>query len=176
MADREGPAEIERDIEERREDLARTLDALQDRAAPERLARTGVDLLGRHGQQLAAAAMRQARRNPLAAAMVVGGLAWLAFGPDLIDETARPRRRDAPRGRTAPMRPARAAYRPPAPRDPVPGGPAPGRGTGHVATGAPARPGAGRPGPGAEPFRTRGDATRQTEAGPRLASGQPARG
>ena len=90
---RERPDDIERDIEARRDDLAATLDALQDRASPRVLAEGVGHALKDEGGDLLEAALRMARRNPVAVAMIAAGVAWLAFGPDTAGPKT-PRRRD----------------------------------------------------------------------------------
>jgi hypothetical protein len=148
----ERPDEIERDIAARREALAQTLDALQERAGPEQLAQAGAAAAAQEGERLLGAALRAARRNPLATAMVAAGLAWLAFGP----EPEAPRGRGAGRGGASP--PTRPRGTRPAP--PL-SGPRPTAGRGALAGrraapagdpgGLPAgrRPVATPPGPGA---------------------------
>lgn len=115
---RERPDQIERDIEARRDDLAATLDALQDRASPRVLAAGVGHALKDEGADVLDAAFRVARRNPVAVAMIAAGVAWLAFGPDTAS-SQRPRRRNAAGAR--PPQPAGhvAGNRP---RGPVPGG------------------------------------------------------
>ncbi|RDC69921.1 DUF3618 domain-containing protein [Rhodovulum sp. 12E13] len=118
---RERPDEIERDIEARRDDLAATLDALQDRASPRGLAEGVGHALKDEGGEMLDAAIRVARRNPVAVAMIAAGVAWLAFGPDTAGPQDRRRRDPAERPRAH----ARAPAAQPAgkrPRGPVPGG------------------------------------------------------
>ncbi|MEE4119745.1 MAG: DUF3618 domain-containing protein [Paracoccaceae bacterium] len=118
---RERPDEIERDIEARRDDLAVTLDALQDRASPRVLAEGVGHALRDEGEDMLIAAARLVRRNPVAVAMIAAGAAWLALGPDMADRQ-RPRRRGpAKRARPQARTPAAQARRTPA-TGPVPGG------------------------------------------------------
>lgn len=118
---RERPDDIERDIEARRDDLASTLDALQDRASPRVLAEGVGHALKDEGGDLLDAALRMARRNPVAVAMIAAGVAWLAFGPDTAGPKA-PRRRDPAERAEARARKRAAQVRGARPRGPVPGG------------------------------------------------------
>jgi hypothetical protein len=78
MADQRTSAEIEREIEEERAGLARSLDDLQRQFTPEAVMNTATDYFRRNdiGRTLA----RQVRDNPLAVAVTGIGLAWLIFG------------------------------------------------------------------------------------------------
>jgi hypothetical protein len=106
------PEAVEREIEERRAEMRDTFEALRGRVAPEELAGRAGDMLRQEGAMLADVAMRRARRNPLAAAMVVAGIAWLVLGPDRVPpkrrRSAQPVRRDAPPPAAGPARRARA--------------------------------------------------------------------
>lgn len=115
---RERPDEIERDINARRDDLAATLDALQDRASPRVLAKEVGHALKDEGADMLDAAIRMARRNPVAVAMIAAGVAWLAFGSDAAGPQ-RPRRRNAAESRRRHPAAHAAGNRP---RGPVPGG------------------------------------------------------
>ncbi|MFP4406347.1 DUF3618 domain-containing protein, partial [Rhodosalinus sp.] len=79
MAQSETPEAIERDIAERRDALARTLQEVQGRVAPGALAEEAGAALRGSGGELAARAGRVAARNPLAVALILGGVAWLAL-------------------------------------------------------------------------------------------------
>ena len=120
---RERPQDIERDIEARREELATTLETLQERASPKVLAEgLGYALRDESGDLLAAAS-RVARRNPVAVALIAAGAAWLAFGPDLsgADGQGQKRRRVARAAGQSRRSPAPSARRPaPATARPTP--------------------------------------------------------
>jgi hypothetical protein len=124
MARGESPDDIERDMEARREDLAQTLERLQDKVAPERLVQHAAHALQDEGAILARAVLRRAGANPVATAMVAAGLAWLIFGPD--ERALRPAPARTRGLRSAPPAPAVERRRSRPPRGPVPAGrPAP---------------------------------------------------
>jgi hypothetical protein len=80
--------EIRRDIERTREDMAETVDAIQDRLSPRNLASNAVDSVRSAASEKArelgeTEPVQYARANPIPTAMVgvgIAGLAWLAFG------------------------------------------------------------------------------------------------
>jgi hypothetical protein len=72
------PDEIERQVYQTQDRIAETFDELMDRLHPMDLLRS---LFG-SGSQSGAQAWDQARRNPLALAMIVGGTAWLFSSHD----------------------------------------------------------------------------------------------
>jgi hypothetical protein len=80
VAQSESPEAIERDIAERRDALGRTLEELQSRVAPGALADEAGAALRDTSAELAGKAGRIAARNPLALALILGGVAWLALG------------------------------------------------------------------------------------------------
>ena len=80
MSDK-SPDEIEREIEAERGELARSLDALQNRFSPEAMVETAAGLFREHGGAFADGAVRQAKANPIALALTGVGLAWLIAGP-----------------------------------------------------------------------------------------------
>ncbi|WP_299814784.1 DUF3618 domain-containing protein [uncultured Jannaschia sp.] len=80
MSDK-SPDEIEREIEAERGELARSLDALQNRFSPEAMVETASGLFREHGGAFADGAVRQAKANPIALALTGVGLAWLIAGP-----------------------------------------------------------------------------------------------
>lgn len=75
------PDQIEREIEEERGELARSLEELQARFSPEALVNTATGLVRDHGGAFADTATRQVKQNPLALALTGVGLAWLIAGP-----------------------------------------------------------------------------------------------
>lgn len=79
MARSESPEEIERDIAARRDALGHTLDTLQTRVAPGALAEEAGAVVRGAGADLVGAAGRMAARNPMAVALILGGVAWLAL-------------------------------------------------------------------------------------------------
>ena len=80
--------EIRRDIERTREDMAETVDAIQDRLSPRNLASNAVDSVRTAATEKArelteTEPVQYVRANPIPTAMVgvgIAGLAWLAFG------------------------------------------------------------------------------------------------
>ena len=77
MTDERSSAEIEREIEEERHALARSLEDLQAQFSPERIMNQATGYLRSNGGDLAENLMRQVKQNPLAAAMAGVGVAWL---------------------------------------------------------------------------------------------------
>ncbi|KIT17527.1 DUF3618 domain-containing protein [Jannaschia aquimarina] len=72
--------DIEREIEEERSALTRSLNELQAQFAPDRVMDHAASYLKEHSGELADGFARQVKENPLAAAMVAGGVGWLLFG------------------------------------------------------------------------------------------------
>ncbi len=101
MADRT-PDDIEREIEEERAALTRSLGALQRELSPEVLIDKATALLRRQGGDAAGSAFRQARQNPFAVALTGAGLAWLAAGP--LQTSKRPLRLPPPAEPGIPVR------------------------------------------------------------------------
>ncbi len=87
MSDRT-PEQIEREIEEERGALARSLDTLTDQLSPDALVDQATTYLRRNGGEWAQNATRQARDNPVALAITGVGLAWLIAGPARKRSTA----------------------------------------------------------------------------------------
>lgn len=80
MSDSRTPDQIERDIEQERARLNRTVDELQDRISPERIFREVTRGLTDHGQDIGQALTQSVKRNPVALALTGIGLAWLMSG------------------------------------------------------------------------------------------------
>ncbi|SCX87036.1 DUF3618 domain-containing protein [Paracoccus tibetensis] len=97
------PALIERDIEQDRNALRRTLNDLQDELSLDGFARRVTDKFRENGGEWANSASEAARSNPVALALTGVGLAWLIFGRG-YDPTHRQVSHDVPRRRTAPDR------------------------------------------------------------------------
>lgn len=74
------PDEIEREIEQERAGLSRTLDDLQERFSVEGVARQFTDQLREHGGDIGRSVSDAVKRNPVALAVTGVGLAWLMFG------------------------------------------------------------------------------------------------
>jgi hypothetical protein len=72
---------IEADIHRRREELALTLEALQQQAAPDRLAADVAVRALREGGALLDRASGALRRNPVAGVLIFAGIAALLLGP-----------------------------------------------------------------------------------------------
>ena len=77
MTDDRSSAEIEREIEEERHALARSLEDLQAQFSPERLVNQATTYVRSNGGDLANNLVRQVKENPLAATVTGVGLAWL---------------------------------------------------------------------------------------------------
>lgn len=73
-------AEIERQIEEERHALARSLEDLQAQFSPDRLMNEATTYMRRNGGEFADNIVRQVRDNPIAATMAGVGIAWLLYG------------------------------------------------------------------------------------------------
>lgn len=99
MARSETPEAIERDIAERRDALARTLQEVQGRVAPGALAEEAGSALRDSGAELAGKARRIAARNPLAVALILGGIAWLALSESGAAPSGRSTRKAADRAK-----------------------------------------------------------------------------
>ena len=80
MTDNRSSAEIEREIEEERHALARSLENLQTQFSPERLVNQAGTYLRSNGGDFAKNLVGQVRDNPLAAAIAGVGIAWLLYG------------------------------------------------------------------------------------------------
>ena len=77
MTDDRSPAEIEREIEEERHALARSLEELQDTFSPERLMNQATSYMRDNGGEFADRFVAQVKANPIAATMAGLGVAWL---------------------------------------------------------------------------------------------------
>ena len=71
------PEEIEREIEEERSQLSRTVSSLQDRMSMDGVMRDVVDTVSHQSSDIARTVARFARQNPAALAVTGAGLAWL---------------------------------------------------------------------------------------------------
>jgi ElaB/YqjD/DUF883 family membrane-anchored ribosome-binding protein len=89
--------EIRAEIEQTREDLSETVNAIQDRLQPSTLASNAVDSVKDAARERIrdiadTDTVQYVRANPIPTAMIgigVAGLAWLAFGRDEVDSSAR---------------------------------------------------------------------------------------
>lgn len=77
MADERSPADIEREIEVERAQLAGSLDALTDKFSVDNMVRTVSDQMTEHGGEVAGNFMRTVKSNPVAAGLAGIGIAWL---------------------------------------------------------------------------------------------------
>ncbi|UWQ21309.1 DUF3618 domain-containing protein [Jannaschia sp. W003] len=77
MSDDRTPEEIEREIEEERHALARSLEDLQDRFSPERILDQATGYVRENGSEFADRLVVQVKNNPIAATMAGVGIAWL---------------------------------------------------------------------------------------------------
>lgn len=73
-------AEVERDVEETRGKLSRTVDALKEKMAPGELLDEATRSLGSTGEQIYNKVVEQAKLNPVPVALIGVGLAWLLAG------------------------------------------------------------------------------------------------
>lgn len=80
---------LEAQIDRDRASLSSTLDALQDRFSPNRLADEAMGMLGEHASSTLRSIDRAVRDNPLAVAMVAGGVAWFILGGSSGSDRAR---------------------------------------------------------------------------------------
>ena len=76
----DNPERLEREIEQDRNALRRTLDDLQDELSLDGFARRLTDKFRENGSEWANTASHAARSNPVALALTGVGLAWLIFG------------------------------------------------------------------------------------------------
>lgn len=107
------PAEVEQQIDRTRADLAQTLDALEDKLNPHRLAEIGVEML--NGKLLGGDAVDRGiaviRANPVPVALIGIGAAWLlASSAGLGGRSASDDRAAARRQRVAAMASAKTAW------------------------------------------------------------------
>ncbi len=79
MADTRSAAEIEREIEEERSALTRTLDEIQDRLSFETFSNNMMGSLRDHGGDIGRSVGRAVKDNPIPLALTAVGLAWLAL-------------------------------------------------------------------------------------------------
>ncbi len=77
--DHRSSAEIEREIEEERNALTRTLDEIQDRLSFEALSGNMMGAVREHGGDIGRSLSRSVRDNPIPLALTAIGLAWLAM-------------------------------------------------------------------------------------------------
>lgn len=80
MSDTRTPDEIEKDLEQNRDDFQNTLVALQETFTPDAIFRSITDNVGRHGGDVGKSVADAAKGNPLALAVTGIGLGWLIFG------------------------------------------------------------------------------------------------
>lgn len=80
MSDHRTSAEIERELEQERADLAETLDDLKGKFSLDALFRQSADQFREHGGEIGASLSRSVRDNPMAVALTGIGLAWLVLG------------------------------------------------------------------------------------------------
>lgn len=73
-------AEIEREIEEERSELTRSIEELQNQFSPERIVSTITGAVRENGSDVAYAIGKRAKENPIALALTGIGLAWLIAG------------------------------------------------------------------------------------------------
>jgi hypothetical protein len=96
------PPEIERDIARTRGDLAQTLDALERRLDPRRIAEKGIDMLSNNllNSETVNRGVEAVRANPIPVALIGIGAAWLAASSTgMVDRLAKDERIEAVRRR-----------------------------------------------------------------------------
>ena len=80
------PEEIEREIEEERGQLSRTMSSLQDKMSMDGVVRDVVDTVTTQGGELANTLGRFARSNPAALALTGAGIAWMIASASRSDD------------------------------------------------------------------------------------------
>ncbi|MCT7374094.1 DUF3618 domain-containing protein [Chelativorans salis] len=80
------PADIERDLEQERDQLVSAVEALQERFSIEGVARQLAEQVTRHGGEFGNSALRSAKSNPMALALTGLGLAWMMFSDTRRDQ------------------------------------------------------------------------------------------
>jgi hypothetical protein len=80
MTDTRTPDEIEHEIEETRESLKGTIEAIQNTFTPDNLFRALTDNMRSHGGDFGKSVSSAVRENPIALAVTGIGLGWLMFG------------------------------------------------------------------------------------------------
>lgn len=80
MSDNRSSKDIEREIEEERSALSRSLEELQHQFSPERLVGTVTDTIRNNGGDVSRSVMNAVKENPMAVALTGIGLAWLIAG------------------------------------------------------------------------------------------------
>ena len=93
MADDKTPAEIEREIEVERAQLASSLDQLSDRFSVDNMVRTVSDQVTEHGGETATNLLRTVKANPVAAVLAGVGIAWLMASSNKAQQRELPPRR-----------------------------------------------------------------------------------
>jgi hypothetical protein len=91
------PVAIEAALERDRASLVMTQDQFRDRALMDRLAGQALDTIANNWEGYLGAAGRAVRANPVALAMVAGGLAWLVLGSTRDKDRRQPTYRDISR-------------------------------------------------------------------------------
>ena len=71
------PESLEREADARRENLSRTLNAVEQRFSPNHLAQQTADYFGEHGGDIAKSVSQSVKENPLPLLLTGIGLAWL---------------------------------------------------------------------------------------------------
>jgi hypothetical protein len=89
MTHDETKAEIEAEIAEERSALARSIDQLAEQFSPETLMTSVGDTLKSSSDQIAHVAVRGAKENPAALALIGAGVAWLLLSRSGSDESGR---------------------------------------------------------------------------------------
>ena len=82
------PRDIEADLERERAALATTLDTLSDRVSVENLAKDALGMLKGHAGSATSSIDHAVRANPLAAALIGAGIAWMFLGPKVRSSTS----------------------------------------------------------------------------------------
>ena len=75
--DTHNPRELERDSDEIRADMDRTLEALERKFSPREVVQRSVGYVREHSAEVAQEIGETVRRNPVPVILTVGGLAWL---------------------------------------------------------------------------------------------------
>lgn len=92
MTPQDDTSTLEAQLDRERASLSSTIEALQDRFSPNRLADEAMGMVGEHATTTLRSIDRAVRDNPLAVAMIAGGVAWFILGgPSTSDRAQRNR-------------------------------------------------------------------------------------
>ena len=82
------PGDIEADLERERAALASTLDTLSDRVSVDHLANQALGMLRSRAGSATTSVDHMVRTNPVAAALIGAGVAWMFLGPRITGSSS----------------------------------------------------------------------------------------